>query len=224
MGIFSRQHPYDRGRILQAAAHAQEKKRRWKAISLYRQVLAVETGNAQIHTRLATLLAEKKQHFDAWQSYRLAAGAMLKEGNVQGALSAFREAVRQLPRELDAWVQLARVERKEGQARHAKQTLLRAAHQFRGDQPRAIYLLRRAREIEPWDIDTVISLAKLLARRRQRDEAVLLLDQLASRVQGKELTRARSAQWRILKSLGNTWLWLKAALGDGNATTATARR
>ncbi len=224
MGLFSRQHPYDRGRLLQAAARAQEKKRRWKAISLYRQVLAVEPGNSQIHARLATLLAQKKQHFDAWQSYRLAAGAMMKAGNVQDALSAFREAVRLLPRELDAWVQLARVERKEGQARHAKQTLLRAAQQFRGDRPRAISLLRRAREIEPGDIDIVISLAKLLARTRQRGEAVLLLDQLASRVQGKELTRVRSAQWRILRSLGNTWLWLRAAMGDGSATAAPARR
>jgi tetratricopeptide (TPR) repeat protein len=170
MGIFSGKQPYDRGRILQAAAHAQQKKRRRKAIALYRQVLAVEPGNAELHTRLATLLAHKRERFDAWMSYRRAAQAQLQEGNVQDALTALREAVRLLPDEFDAWLQLGRVERKEGQARHAQQTLLRGAQQFRRDRPRAIHLLRRAREIEPWDFPTVSQLARLLARTRQRDE------------------------------------------------------
>ena len=225
MGIFSGKQPYDRGRILQAAAHAQQKKRRRKAIALYRQVLAVGPGNAELHTRLATLLAHKRERFDAWMSYRRAAQAQLQEGNVQDALTALREAVRLLPDGLDAWLQLGRVERKEGQARHAQQTLLRGAQQFRRDRPRAIHLLRRAREIEPWDFPTVSQLARLLARTRQRDEALLLLDQLSSRVQGVELRRVRGIQWRILPSLAHSWLWMRAAMGDGSgAAPVTSRR
>ncbi len=224
MGIFSGNQPYDRVRILQAAARAQQKKRRRKAIALYRQVLAVEPGNAELHAQLATLLAQKKECFDAWMSYRRASQALLQEGSVQDALTALREAVRLLPGEFDAWVQLGRVERKEGQARHAQQTLLRGAQQFRRDRPRAIYLLRRAREIAAWDVRTVTWLARLLAKTRQRDEALLLLDQLSSRVQGVELRRVRGVQWRILPSLAHTWLWLRAAMDDGSRATAAASR
>ena len=61
MGIFSRNQLYDRGRLLEAAAQAQAKRRRRKAIALYRQVLAVEPANPDIHGHLATLLAEKKE-------------------------------------------------------------------------------------------------------------------------------------------------------------------
>ena len=227
MSIFSSRQPYDRGRLLQAAARAHKKKRRRKAITLYRQVLAMEPDQPQLHAKLATLLAQKGERFDAWTSYKIASQQHLREGNVQDALTVLREAVRLLPGEFEVWQLLSRIERKEGQARHAKQTLVGAVKRFRRDRPRAIYLLRRLREIEPWDFEAVLPLARLLAQNRQKYEALLLLDQLSSRVTGVELRRVRGAQWRMLPSLAHTWLWFRAAMGDGSSrrrTVATSRR
>ena len=74
----------------------------------------------------------------------------------------------------------------------------------------------------------MLPLARLLAKNRQKYEALLLLDQLSSRVTGVELRRVRSAQWRMLPSLAHTWLWFRAAMGDGSSsrrrTVATSRR
>ena len=70
MGLLGRQRGFDRGRILAAAARARLKKRRRKAIALYRWVLAVEARNPDLHEKLAPLLAETGQEFDAWISFR----------------------------------------------------------------------------------------------------------------------------------------------------------
>ena len=57
MGWFDRPKHYDRSRILDEAAHARAKKRRKKAIALYRRVLAVERHNAELHAKIAPLLS-----------------------------------------------------------------------------------------------------------------------------------------------------------------------
>lgn len=190
---------YDRQRILEAAARERARNRRRQAIALYRSVLAVERNNADLHAKLAPLLAESGQEFDAWQSYRAVANAALREEREDRALGIYREATQLLPREIEAWQGLARLLCKRGEEPEAVEALVEGSRQFRTPylRPLAIHLLRRARAIEPWNAVVVIELARHLGRADQRDEARILLSELAERASGATLRRVRLAELRI---------------------------
>ena len=57
MSLFHSRPRYDRARILEEAARARARNKRWRAIELYRWILAVEPNNADLHAKLAPLLA-----------------------------------------------------------------------------------------------------------------------------------------------------------------------
>jgi len=214
MGWFDRTRQYDRTRILDAAAHARARKKRKRAIALYRQLLAVERNNAELHARIAPLLAETGQHFDAWVSFRTAARACLREGRGDKALAVYREAAGHLPREIQVWQAIARLEVKRGKQRDAVETLLEGACQFRSRRhwPEAVHLLRRAHEIAPWDLEAVSELARLLSKSDQSFEARRFLEGLEARTSGERLRRVYAAQFRLDGDLRYAWMWLRAAV------------
>ncbi|UCE85773.1 MAG: tetratricopeptide repeat protein, partial [Deltaproteobacteria bacterium] len=189
MAPFARSDAYDRARILAEATRAQGKRRRRKAIALYRRVLTVEPENAELHARLAPLLAETGQWFDALQSFRQAAEGYLRSGRPERAVAAYREAARHLPREVEVWRAIGELQRAQGRNREAIQALLEGRRQFRSRElrPQAIYLLRRVREIDPGHVDATLDLARELARNRQADESSLILQALAARASGRTL-------------------------------------
>jgi tetratricopeptide (TPR) repeat protein len=214
MGWFDRTRPYDRTRILDEAAQARARKKRRKAVALYRQVLAVERNNAELHARIAPLLAEIGQHFDAWVSFRIAARACLRKGRGDKALAVYREAAGHLPREIQVWQAIARLQVKRNKRREAVEALLKGVCQFRsrGYRPEAIHLLRHADEIEPWNFEVVSELARLLAKSDQPEEARRLLEGLETRMDGERLRRVYAAQFRLDGDLRYAWLWLRAAV------------
>lgn len=214
MSIFSRRLGYDRTRILDAAARARTKGRFKRAIALYRQVLAVEPSNGELHWKIAPLLAETGQYFDSWKSFRIAARACLRDRQVEQALTVYREAARCLPQQVEAWHYIAKLEVKLGREQEALDVLLEGRRQFRVRwlQPQAIDLLRRAREIAPWDVPTVLDLARLLGRTHQEPEAHMLLDRLSGKCSGVHLRQVRGVQWRLDPTLSNTWQWISAAV------------
>jgi tetratricopeptide (TPR) repeat protein len=213
MGWFDRMKQYDRFRILEEATHARARKRRKKAIALYRRVLAVERHDAQLHAKIAPLLAETGQHFDAWVSFRIAARACLREGRGDKVLAVYREAAGHLPREIQVWQSIAQLQFKRGNRREAVEALIEGASKFdsRRHRPQAIQLLRRAHEIEPWDFDVVFELARLLGRSDQIEEARRLLEGLEAR-NGDRLRCLYAAQFRLDGDLRYAWRWLRAAL------------
>ena len=230
LGLFGRSAGYDRKRILADAERARAKGRSRRAVFLYRQVLAAEPNNVELHARIAPLLAKTGQRFDAWQSYRRAADALIEVKKAEDALRIYRDACERLPRQIEAWLQYARLERSRGRHAEARKALLAGRRHFRARsrRPEAIALLKTAREIDPWNAEVVLDLARLLARSRQQPEATSLLEQLAERVSGSERRRVRRALWRMHPSLRNTWAWLRAgSAGDGATKTgraAAARR
>ncbi len=213
MGIFNVQPGYDRARILGAASRARAERRLCKATSLYRRVLAVEPDNLELHARLAPLLAARGLDFDAWASFGRCARAALRDGEIERAATIYREAVRCLPNRVEAWEKLARIEFKLNRKEPALEILLEARQHFRGRRWRseAIALLRRARDIQPHNLEVLLDLCGLLARSDQESEAQLLLERAARRATGPSLQRLRWAQWRIAPTLAATWLWLRAA-------------
>jgi tetratricopeptide (TPR) repeat protein len=214
MGWFSRARHYDRTRILDEAAHARARKKRRKAIALYRRLLAVERNTAELHARIAPLLAETGQTFDAWVSFRIAAQACLRERRLDKALAVYREAAGHLPQQIQVWQAIARLQVKRGKRLDAVETLLEGACRFRSrwHWPEAIYLLRRAHQIEPWDFEVVSELARLLAKSDQSEEARRLLQGLEERTSGERLRRVYAAQFRLDGDLRYAWLWLCAAV------------
>jgi tetratricopeptide (TPR) repeat protein len=214
---------YDRARILDDAACARARKKRTRAIALYRQVLAFEPQNAELHAKLAPLLAETGQAFDAWSSFKAVARACLRAGTPDAALAVYRDATLYLPREVQAWQSVARLLYRQRRMREAVETLLEGSRRFRTRwlRPQAIYLLRRAREIDPWEFDVVLELAVLLAHSHQASEAGLLLDALAERSKGTRLRRVRAAQLQVAPGPMGLWRWLcEVWRSDGEAPPA----
>lgn len=225
MPLFSRRVGYDRTRILAAADRARARGSRRKAIALFRRVLAVEARDAELHWKLAPLLAHSGQHFDAWQSFRIAARDLIRQKRAEQALACYREATRCLPLQVEAWQETARLESELGRGRDALDTWLAARRAFkrRRHRAQAIAMLRAAREIEPWNPDVVCDLARLLARTDQSPEALALLEELAGGCDGRELRRVRGVQWCIARTVSHTWLWLQAAVAPSSACESARR-
>jgi tetratricopeptide (TPR) repeat protein len=205
---------YDRSRLLEEAARAAAGKRNARAIALYRWVLAIEPHNADIHLRLAPLLARRRQRFDAWQSYQRAARASLRHGRPDRALAIYRQAAASLPHEVQVWQEIARLQHRAGRTHAAVETLLEGGRALRRARLRAhaIHLLRLARELEPWDFESVHELARLLARSQQREEARILLRELSRRCGGSRLRQVRAQQLRLSPTPGHLLRWVSAAL------------
>ena len=214
MSWFRSRPEYDRAIILDAAARARSRKRRARAIELYRRVLAVEPHNPELHAKLAPLLAETGQNFDSWQSFRAVARAHLREGHVDQALAAYHQAALYLPQEIQAWQAVARLLHRSGRQQEARETLLEGSRGFRSRwyRPQAIALLRHARDIDAWDFEIVLELARLLASSDQGLEATMLLNRLVERSRGQRLRRVRAAQLHQRPRLTTLWRWLRAVL------------
>ena len=208
---------YDRSRILEAAGRARTRRQRRRAIDLYRRVLLVEPHNPELHARLAPLLADVHQDFDAWQSYRAVARAHEREGHIDAAIAVYREAARRLPREVGAWQAAAKLLIRADRKREAVSALLQAGRHFRAcDMPaQAIALLRQARQLEGSNFEVLFELARQLARHAQRHEAWQLLDGLAARSPGKRLRRVRAEQLRQRPGVASFCRWLAAFAGRG---------
>ena len=202
----------DRQSILELAARERSRGRRRRAIALYRAVLALERTNAELHAKIAPLLAETGQSFDAWQSYRAVAHAALRDGREDRSLGVYREATQLLPREIEAWQGVARILCKRAEEAEAVEVLVEGSRHFRSPflRPQAIHLLRRARSIDPWNPVVVLELAEHLGRADQREEARLLLAELALRTSGPALRRVRFTELRIDPSPARAIAWMRS--------------
>jgi tetratricopeptide (TPR) repeat protein len=217
MGMLGGKREFDRSRVLEDAARARSQRRRSRAIRLYRWALAMEPRNAELHAKLAPLLAETGQSFEAWASFRAVAKACLRNGLADQALAVYKEAALYLPREYQVWPAIAALQRRRGRTREAVETLIEGSRHLRSrfERPQAIHLLRRARELDPWNFVAVIELARLLAGSEQRDEARILLHGLAAGASPGQMQRIRAAQLRLDPGPGSAWRWLRSIWDPG---------
>ncbi len=212
MGLLGLTKGYNRSQLLHAANRARAKKQRKKAIRLYRQIIAMEPANSELHARLAPLLAETHQYFDAWESFKIVGNAFSQNKNPEKEVAVYRAAAKAFPGEIDVWRALAEAERARGRLQAAVNALVEGSKHFRSRelQPKAIHLLRRAREIEAWSYEAVFDLARLLVKADQKVESSWLLAGLAERTRGSQLRRVCAAQFRRAPTLTNAWRWLRA--------------
>jgi tetratricopeptide (TPR) repeat protein len=210
-----RKKSYDRSRSLAQAARARARGNRTKAISRYREVLAHEPTNTDIHRRLAPLLAGTKQTAEAWESYRIAVASLMRGGFVDRAVGVLREAAGCLGKERCVWEELAQAEQERGRPVDAHEALLEGRRHFRarGERSEAIRLLLRARKLAPNHFEGNYDLARLLARSGAAGPAAHILAELADRSEGSALRRVRLRQLLLTPSPGALWRWLRAWVG-----------
>jgi tetratricopeptide (TPR) repeat protein len=206
--------PYDRNRLLAKAVRARKKGRRKKAIALYREVLAVEPENDDLHRRIAPLLAETKQPDAAWTSYQRAVDGLAKKGFLDHVVGVLREASALLPKQVALWDALSNFELERRGAADAAEVLLEARRHFRSQRERdvAISFLLRARRLVPHSFAVNFELAKTFRKAGAPKRARGILKELASRSGGRQLRRVRGQQLRMSPTPFAAWRWLRAAI------------
>lgn len=214
MGILGRKKGYDRKRLLGQASKARGRGRLKKAVELYRQVLAVEPRNADLHRKVAPLLAKTKKPDESLKSYRFAAEELLRGGFVDQAIGVYREAVAHLPPQHELFIAISDLELERGRKPDAIGALLQGRKVFRRwrDRSEAILLLLRVRKLDPNHLDATLDLALLLAKSGNRSRGLRLLDEQAVRLRGRWLRRVRARQFRLAPGFGSGWRWLRALL------------
>jgi tetratricopeptide (TPR) repeat protein len=214
MGWLSRKRPYDRSRLLDRAAKAAGRRRHKRAISLYREVLAVDPNDLQVHRKIAPLLGRTRQNADAWVSYQRAAGQLAKRGFVDQAIGLYREASTYLAREHRLWLELSDLEVKRGRPIDAVNALLDGSRRFRSRSARgdALTLLQRARKLQPNAFEPNYQLALVLTSIGARDRALRILHELAPRARGRQLLRLRGRLFFLSPTPAAAWRWLAAAV------------
>lgn len=214
MGLLRRKESYDRGRLMNQAARARRRGDLKKAVAFYRRVIEVEPRNADLHRKMAPLLARTKKPDESLKSYRAAAGELIRGGFIEQAIGVYREAVQQLPPQRELFMALSDLELERGRKPDAISALLEGRKKFRRrrDRTDASVLLRRIRELDPHHLDATLDLAVILARTGQRNRALRLLDEQAARRRGPELRRVRARSFRLAPSFGTGLRWMKALI------------
>jgi tetratricopeptide (TPR) repeat protein len=210
--MLGRKRSYDRARLLAEAARAQRGGRLRKAVARYQEILGVEPENADVHRRIAPLLARTGQGEAALTSYRRAASELEERGFVERAIGVYREAAQQLPRDARVWWALAELELKRDRRPDAVAALLdgRRRLRTRAERPAAIRLLERACQLEPARFDAGFELTGLLAKAGQRDRALALLEGLAQGRRGPALRRVRARQLNLAPGPGTAWRFFRS--------------
>jgi tetratricopeptide (TPR) repeat protein len=214
MGIFSRRRAYDRNRLLDQAMKAAQRRRRMKAISLYREILAVDPNDVHVHRKIAPLLAHTHQLEPAWESYRRAGEQLAKQGFVEQAIGVYREACKPLARQHQLWLAIADLEVKRNRPIDAVKALVEGSRHLRSrrTQKDALTLLQQARKIQPAAFEPNYELAKVLAAAGARDRALRILQELAPRSHGRELRRVRARLFLLSPTPAAAWRWLTATV------------
>ncbi|HEY6099662.1 MAG TPA: tetratricopeptide repeat protein [Anaeromyxobacter sp.] len=206
---------FDRTATLAEGDRARARGRRRKAIAAYRKVLAADPKDTGVHGKIAPLLARTGKRTEALASFRAASEGQVRAGFVDRALSVLRQASDFYPEELGLWEEIARLHVQRGRRADAVAALVGAGGRLlrTRHRPVAVSTLRRALEIEPWQPDATLLLARVLAKEGRRDDALALVEGLATRVRGKVHRRARALAFRISPTLGNLWRWMRARFG-----------
>jgi tetratricopeptide (TPR) repeat protein len=212
--LFTRHKSYDRFAILAAAENARAKGKTRKAVGEYRKVLEVDPYDHETHGKIAPLLAQRKQRREAWSSFVAAGEGYLRDGYGDKALSIYLQAARYLPRQIEVWETIARLQVDRERRPDAIKALLDGSRHFRSRKLRlqGLRLLRQACQIEPGHFEATFELARRLAKAGEKKEARWLLDGLANWARGRNLRRVRTRLFWMSPTPVAAWRWLVAAI------------
>lgn len=206
--------PYDRRKFLDRAAKAargRSRRKRRRAIALYREVLDRGPADPDLHRKLAELLAKDGDLGGARSSYRLASAGYAKRGFGDHAVGVLRDAVHWIPRDVDLWLELARLELERGRRTDSLRVLLDGRRRFRRRKarPAALALLTAAAKLDPHDLEIGLDLALQLRRSGSKARAISVLARLPVRDR-TALRRVRARQLRVDVCIETVHRYLRA--------------
>lgn len=201
---------FDRTELLAQADKARARGRRKRAIGLYAALLRQDPNDVTVHGKLAPLLASEGLRDEAMSSFRAAASGHTGAGFVDRGIAVLRQAADHFPEEESLWVEIANFHVARGRRGDAVAILTTGGERLLPGRFRAIgaKLLRRALELEPWNVKATLLLARTLGRERRSEEAIALLEGLARRVGGPSRRRARGLAFRLSPSPGRLLRWI----------------
>jgi hypothetical protein len=111
---------------------------------------------------------------------------------------------------------MANVYVRQGKKAEAMHTLFNGHRFFRSGpgRDRAVGMLRKAFELDPWNFEVTMELSKLL-RKVDTVESMGLLAGLSARVKGRELRRVSLAMFLAEPGFPTAWRWVKAVWQGG---------
>lgn len=212
--LFTRHKSYDRFEILAAAENARAKGKTRKATAEYRKILEVDPTDHEIHAKLAPLLAKRRQLRAAWSSFVTAGEGYIRDGYGDKALAVYMQAARYMPRKIEVWETIAKLQVERERRPDAIKALLEGSRHFRSRKLRiqGLRLLRRACEIEPGHFEATFQLAKGLAKAGEKKEAQWLLNGLGDWASGRNRRRVRTRLFWMSPTPATAWRWLVAAI------------
>ncbi len=212
--LFTRHKSYDRFAILTAAENARARRRKRKAIAEYRKILEIDPTDHEIHAKIAPLLAQRKHLREAWSSFVTAGEGYIRDGYIDKALAVYTQAARYVPRQIEVWETIAKLQVERERRPDAIKALLDGSRHFRSRKLRlqGLRLLRRACEIESGHFEATFELAKRLAKAGEKKEARWLLDGLENWSRGRNLRRVRTKLFWMSPTPAAALRWVVAAV------------
>jgi len=219
MLTISRNQVFNKSESLEKAGKALVKGKIDKAIVEYKKILEADPDNFVIRGKVAPLYAEQNKMLEAWTNFKASAHGYSRAGFVAKALGVYAQATQYLPNELELWDSIARIQLEKGMKVDAIETLNRASENFSDSKSlnKAVYLLKKAFNIQPWHYDTTLSLADDLSRVGSipaKVEAIGLYTGLADRVKGPRLRVVRYRHFKASPGFGTFWRYLKSVFKD----------
>ena len=213
MGLFKGKPP-SRSDLMAKAGKARARGRKKKAIAIYRQLLAGNHDDVDVHAKLAPLLAAKKQQKEAAKSFNLAAESYISKGFDVKAIAVYKQAARYFPTETGLWLNIAKLQVGRQNRTEAVSTLLNGSTHFRKPlhRQKESKLLKAVLSISPWHPYATIALAKNMVKSSNMKEAISLLRGLEKRANGRRLSHARWALFRIQATPANLWRWMRSLI------------
>jgi tetratricopeptide (TPR) repeat protein len=201
---------HDRTELLAQADKSRTRGHRRRAITLYLRLLEQDPNDLTVHGRVAPLLAAEGKVAAAMASFRAAAAGHAAAGYAERGIAMLRQAADHFPEDESLWTEVASLHVMRGRRGDAVAALVAGGEKLLNGRYRPIgaKVLRRALELEPWNVAATILLAKTLARERRRTEAVALLEGLARRTEGEARIQARRLAFRYSPTPGRLWRWL----------------
>jgi Tfp pilus assembly protein PilF len=200
----------DRTELLVQADRCRARGRRKRAIALYGMVLKQDPNDLAVHGKIAPLLAAEGLGDQAMASFRAAAAGHTSAGFVDRGIAVLRQAVDAFPEDESLWVEIASFHVQRGRRGDAVAVLTTGGERLLHGRFRALgaKLLRRALELEPWNVKATLLLARTLDKERRSDEAIALLEGLARRTGGGARRQALGLCFRMAPTPGRFLRWI----------------
>jgi Tfp pilus assembly protein PilF len=214
--VKKRKKKLDRTELLSQADRYRSQGRRKRAITLYQLLLKQDPTDLNVHGKVAPLLVAEGKQAEAMVSFRAAAAGHAAAGFADRGIAVLKQAAEVLPEDESLWTEVANLHVLRGRRADAVAVLTEGGERLLRTRFRPIgaKLLRRALELEAWNVKATLLLAKTLTRERRREEAVALLDGLARRVGGVARRQARGLSFRLHPSPARLWRWLTSRFGS----------